>query len=470
MLNKFRERHAKRILWILAIVIIVAFGFSGVGFYLSGRDKNTLGKIGGKRITPNQLQYAMHLAQIQVILSADDSKTLSPFELERLGFDFLVLLWKTNQEKIEATNQEVRNYIIQKLFSARNFSQESYARFIENISRRYHLGLNARSFEEYIRSFVKIDKLFRKYTAVEIKPEEIKELYLHDTQKAKIAYLSIPYEKFKVEIGISPSDIENFYEKNKTFFQREAKITIAYTLIAKDNPKISDIVKSLPEIKTLKSLAEKFSLSVKEAGPLGVAEPIEDIGWQPEINQIAFALDKNTLSPPLETEKGILIIEKLKEDPQFVPALSDIENEVRDRLILERAKSEAQSFAQELLDKIKSQSLKDLKKIAGEEKISYQETGYFKFYDYIEGLGVDQQISEAVFGLGADEVAPQLFTKENAVFIVQLKSLTPFDEKDFREKKDTYQTFLAQNRKLLKYQEFLEKVRREANLALDSLP
>lgn len=470
MLNQFRDRHAKKIIWILAIVIIIAFGLSGAGFYLSGRDKKPIGKIGGKKITLSELQNAIRLAQIQLILSKEDAKTLTPLDFERLGFDFLVLIWKAKQEKITASNQEVRNYIIRNLFAGRKFNPETYARFLQTISRRYNLGLDARSFEEYIRSFVKIDKLFQKYAEVDVKPEEIKELYLRDSQKAKIAYLTIPYEKFKVEIGITPAEIEDFYQNNKLFFEREAKVTIAYVLIEKNNPKVTNILKSLSEIKVLNKLAEMYNLPLKETGPIGISDPIEEIGWQPEITQIAFSLDKNSLTPPLETEKGILIIEKLDQQPQFTPPLSDIEAEVNDRLVLERAKTETERFSRELLEKIKTENLTNLKKIASQENITYQETGYFKFYDYIEGLGVDSRISQAVFSLQPDQVDSQLFLKETAAVIIQLKNLTDFDEKDFQKKKDNYYALIDQNKRLFKYQRFLEKIKTEANLTLDFLP
>ncbi|MBU2251110.1 MAG: peptidyl-prolyl cis-trans isomerase, partial [Candidatus Omnitrophica bacterium] len=301
-------------------------------------------------------------------------------------------------------------------------------------------------------------------------PEEIKELYLRDSQKAKIAYLTIPYEKFKVEIGITPAEIEDFYQNNKLFFEREAKVTIAYVLIEKNNPKVTNILKSLSEIKVLNKLAEMYNLPLKETGPIGISDPIEEIGWQPEITQIAFSLDKNSLTPPLETEKGILIIEKLDQQPQFTPPLSDIEAEVNDRLVLERAKTETERFSRELLEKIKTENLTNLKKIASQENITYQETGYFKFYDYIEGLGVDSRISQAVFSLQPDQVDSQLFLKETAAVIIQLKNLTDFDEKDFQKKKDNYYALIDQNKRLFKYQRFLEKIKTEANLTLDFLP
>lgn len=469
MLNKFRNRHAKRILWILAIVIIAAFGLSGAGFYLAGRDNNLLGKIGDQEITTAQLQEAIKMAQLQVLLSGDNKQSLSPLDFERIGLDLLVLLWKAKQEKIETSNSEVKDYILNNIFSDRKLDRQSYDNFLKAISRRYNLNLTARTFEEQIRLFITINKLFEKYTAVEVKPQEIRELYARDTQKVKIAYLAIAYERFKVELGIAPSDIEDFYEKNKSLFEQEAKVNMAYLLIENDNPKTSQILESLPEAETLKDLAENFSLEIKETGLIGLSDPIEEIGWQGQITKIAFELEENSLSAPLETEKGILIIQKLASQPSSIPALADIEKEVKEKLILETAKGETESFTRELLAKIQNQNITNLKKLATQEKIEYKEPEEFKFYDYIEGLGLDPEISAAVFSLQKDAVSPQIFPRDTAIYIVQLKEISEVDEADFEEKKTGYQDSITRNKQLFKRMQFLQRVKQEADLDLNLL-
>ena len=67
MLNAIRGTHAKKILWALAIVIIIAFGLSGAGFYLSGRTKSEIGTIDNKKITPAMYAPFIRLAQIYLL-------------------------------------------------------------------------------------------------------------------------------------------------------------------------------------------------------------------------------------------------------------------------------------------------------------------------------------------------------------------------------------------------------------------
>jgi len=136
---------------------------------------------------------------------------------------------------------------------------------------------------------------------------------------------------------------------------------------------------------------------------------------------------------------------------------------------LETAKKEAESFAEELLARIQSQNITNLKKLAAKEKIAYKEPKDFKFYDYIEGLGLDPEISSVVFSLQKDEISPQVFPRKTAIYIVQLKEISEVDEADFEEKKVEYQDLITRNKQLTKRMHFLQRIKQEANLNLNSL-
>lgn len=461
-----RARHAKRILWILAGVIIVAFSLSGVNFYLAGR-KNIIGIIDGKKITTSDLIYYTKMAQLHLVLTSQDQRKISRLDIENLGRDFLLLLWKAKQEKITADDKEVIEYIMKNLFSQRKFDKTAYDNFLKTISRRYNLSLSPRSFEEYIRQFIIIDKLFQKYITVEVKNEEVEDLYKKDTQKAKIAYLFIPYEKFKVDIGITPREIEEFYQKNQSLFKREPKVNIAYAIID-ENTVTDKMLKQITQMKTMEELKERniLSLEIKETGFIGLNDPIEEIGWKPEINKIAFSLEKNTLSPFIQTEKGLLIMEKKEELPTFIPPLADIETEVKERLILERAKKEAEQFSQDLLKELNQQKIKDLAKIAEQKKLNFKETDYFRFYDYIEGLGLDREISEVIFSLEKDQIYIHPILREKGIYIIQLKEITPLDKDNLQKNWQVYFNLIKQNKEITKRMEFLTRLKEKTHFNL----
>ncbi len=466
MLRRLRNPKSKKIFWIFAGVIIVAFALSGAGYYLSGRNKEVALTIDNKPLTQQDLQPYMEMARLQLLpLDLNGRKRITLADIESLALEMLILLWKAEQEKITVTDQEIVNYILENLFPQGKFDQTVYQRILKNISRRYNLKkrLTSEIFEEYVRNFITIDKLLQKHVRVEINQYEVKDLYLKDNQKAKIAYLFIPYKKFRVEVGIPPKEIEEFYQAHKSLFKREPRVNILYTVIAKSD--LDDkLLKKLSRIKSVAELKQKLSLEMKETGLIGLNDPIADIGWQPQINELVYTLEKNVLSRPLQTEKGLLIVAKKDEQLPATPPLHQIEAEVREKLIAQRAKNEAESFSQDLLEKIRPEKKTDLKSIARRQDLEFKETDYFKFYDYIEGIGLDLKVSEIIFSLEKGQVDTTPISGASGVYIIKLVDISPFDSTDFEKKKPDYLNVVRQSKSLIQKNKFLQQLEQEADV------
>ncbi|MDD3296514.1 MAG: peptidylprolyl isomerase [Candidatus Omnitrophica bacterium] len=459
-----RDKHAKRILWGLLLVILPAFVLWGGISSLRGKKKARIGTIANREITSAQFNDSLKMAQLYLLLSPGDSKKISRVELENLGLDFMVLLWKAEKDNITASNEEVANYIINVFFQGKKFDKSSYNNFLKIISRRYNLNLSPRNFEEYIRKFIMIDKLFAKYVNVDIKDSEVKELYLRDNQKAKIAYLLIPYNRFKFDSGVTSAELEEFYDENTQLFHKEPKVNIAYLLIDEKDSLGDETLKKLPKIKTLQDLETEFPNGIKETGLIGIDDPIDEIGWQPEINKIAFSLKINAASPLLQTERGLLIISKKEEIAGFTPPLSDIKNEVKNKMLENISHRETERFALAVLEKMNTGKTKNLKKIAVKEKIEYKETDYFKYYDYIEGLGLEPDVSEIVFSMDKEQIYEKPLLFDNGAYIIQLIDILDFNEKDFEKKKQAYIDVILKSKVIERKIRFLDEIRKEAQL------
>jgi len=467
MLNKFRGRNAKRILWGLICIIVPAFVLWGASS-LKGRKRNTIGTINNQKITASNFNRYIKLAQIHLLLNMQEKRKINRRDIEDLGLNFLVLLWKAKQEEIEISDQAVIEEVSRNFSPQGKFDKDLYKNFLDSFSTRYNLTVTPRNFEEYIRQLAKIDKLFQKHIDTEfvINDEEVLGLYKKDTQEAKIAYLSIPYEKFETDTEITPREIEEFYQENKSLFSREPKINIKYVIINRESDLKNRISQELHKLDSIDKLGEKFSLEIKETGFIGLNDPIAEIGWQPQINKFAFSLEKNTISAPLPTEKGLLIIEKKEEKPSSIPPLEEIKTEVKKKLIENNAKAEAKRLSEELLSEIKEKEIKDLSEFASEKNIEFKETDYFKYYDRIEGLGADRKINEMVFSLKEEEIHSEAILLAKRIFIIQLKNITPLSDKDFEEKKQTYYNRIKYAKEARARMQFLIQIQKEANLKL----
>lgn len=465
MLTSFRTKHMKKTLWFLAIVISIVFITSGASGLLRGRKKEFIATINGRKISTSTLHHYHKMAQLYLITHSQEDRNFKQQDIENLGVDFLLLNLRAKKEKIQVTDKEVVEYVMTNFFPGGKFNQTDYTNFVNFISNRYNLGLTVRSFEEYIREFIKIDKLFAKHINAETTDEEARDLYIKETQKAKIDYLFIPYKKFKGDTKISQNEIEEFYENNKNLFQQEAKVNMRYVLIRDDNEHKDEIIKAVSQIKTLDELKDKFSLKIKMTGFISLGDPIEGIGWQPQLNKIAFSLKKKELSPLIKSEKGLIIMEKSQEQPASVVALSQTTTKVKENIIESRAKEKAKKYAQTILDQLKKKQLKNFKKVASRRKnVEFKKTDYFKFYDYIAGIGLDRNISRIIFSLEKGRIHPQILPLTNGVYIIRLADITEVSEEDFKEKLPGYLNKIKQNKLTLERIKFLNQLQKESNL------
>ncbi|MCK5289055.1 MAG: SurA N-terminal domain-containing protein, partial [Candidatus Omnitrophica bacterium] len=233
----------KKILWGMIAVIVPAFVLWGGASALKDRKKGVIGYIDGKKIT--ELTYNEHLkmARTILLLTSNNESKIERKDVESSAIDFMTLLWKADKEKIEVDDKEVILYVKKIFFPEGKFDKTMYEINLKSLSQRFNLGISVRDFEEYIRNFLKINKLFSLNTNSEVTEEELKKMYFSNTQKAKISYLGIPYKNFEKKDDISLEEITEFYEKNNDLFKVEQKINIRYILVEENNNLKDEIIK-----------------------------------------------------------------------------------------------------------------------------------------------------------------------------------------------------------------------------------
>jgi parvulin-like peptidyl-prolyl isomerase len=463
MLYKFRTHHIKRILWALVLLIIPAFVLWGGISFLKTKKEEAIGEIGGHRITSQRFNYYLQMAKVYFSLFIKDKEKLTSQDYITKAWELLLLIWKADREKIKSSDEEVVKNI-ENIFSTEGkFNKDLYFRFL-----KYGLRMQPRVFEECIRNFIRIDKLLQRHIKIEISDSEIRELYKKDNQQAKIGYLFIPYERFEKEINIEEEEIKNFYDANKNIFKEEPKVKIKYIAIDEENGLKNEILNALSSIKNLDELKNYFSVEIKESDFIGLKDPLEGIGWYPQINTTAFNLKEKEISSPIKLKNKTIIIEKEGEKASFIPPLNKIKNKVKEKLKEEKLKEKTKKVCQEILTAIKNKNIKDLKKIARDKGVEFKETEYFKYYDYIEGMGVDEKVSKIIFSLRKGEIYSQPIMLLKGGYIVQLKDITAIDEEKFKEEKKSYSEKLYKSRSLVERMKFISNLEKEAQLKIYS--
>ncbi|MBU2103276.1 MAG: SurA N-terminal domain-containing protein [Candidatus Omnitrophica bacterium] len=474
MLSKFRSHHIKRVLWGLVIAIVPSFVLWGGISYLRSRNIETSMRIGNQVITQTDFRDYVKMASCLVASRFDylplpqeslNDRQAGKVALKQKGLEYALLLWKAQKDNLTVTDQEVVSAIQKHFFPEGGFKQELYDRHL-----RRELGVEARQFEEYVRKFLLIQKVLARDTKIEINDDEIKELYVKDTQKAKITYLSISFERFKDQVSVTDDEASEYYRANELIFKEPPKVKIRYSVIPASNGQVSAIADASTRAGSLDALQEKFNLEVKETGFIGLNDPIESIGWQEMINQVAFTLKKGRLSPLIELDDKYIIIEKQDERQSFIPPFDTIKGKVIEKVRQQKAKDAAGALAGELLATIAAGGGKDLTALAGAQKLEVKETEYFKYYDYIEGLGLDEAVSKIIFSLGKDEIYEKSLVLSKGVYLVQLKDITLIDEKDFQDEKEKYRTYLEYRKNLIEKVRLLRTIEKEGKLKIYAIP
>ncbi len=432
-------------------------------------------RIANRKLTLAEFRYYLLMTQVlglsgiepiylpSSIETKDKRNIISNLILDK-SLENLALLWKAEKERIKVDDREVAETIKKRLFKDSEFKPQTYLRFLNSLQRELRTYIEPHTYEEYVRNFLKIEKLLKKMIKVELKEEEIKEFYLRQTQKAKIAYIFVPYERFKNELKVTEKEINDFYQKKNSLFKEERKVKVRYIIIDDEKMSMEVLQKEIKNLKNLEEIAKKFNGEIKETDFLSLNDPIAGMGWQEGINRVAFSLKNKEISPPIRIDRGLIFLEKKEEREAHIPPLDAIREKVEETLKEERAKTTAQEFAQKLSEKIQQENITDLKVLAERESLEFKITEYFKYGDYIEGLGMEEEVNRVVFSLEVGKIHPHPFILLKGAYIIQLKELSPFEEKDYQENKEKYAQLLKEYKENLEKSKLIQRITEEANL------
>jgi len=450
---------------------VPAFVFWGSSF-LRRRQKNgqnIVGKIANHNITYSQFLEYRTMAQIslQLLLGEDFYRKLSfkdrNKEIERRAWEYALLLWKAKKEKIKVSDKEVAEEIKKRFFPKGKFDKRLYFIFVRRI-----LRIEPYIFERYLRKIIKAEKVLNKYLKVEVSDQEVKETYKKYNEKAKIAYIPIPYKKFDAEIKLKEEEIKNFYEKNKELFKEGAKAKIKYILLKENDKKeIEKSFKNLTKIKNIEIIGKKFNLPIKTTGFIGINDTIEGIGEEKKINYVALSMKTGEIGPLLKLKNGYILFQKIEEKPASISPFSTAREKVEAILRRQKREAKAKEFARNILEEIKRKNIKNLKDIAEEYKLEVKETDFVKYYDPIlKEIGPNEDLSKIVFHLKKGEIWSSPFISSQKIYIIQLTDFIPIEEEKFKKEKEKYKQRLFVQRTLLKRLKFFSQLEKEANLVI----
>ncbi len=479
MLKILRKKGvAKKILWVVAVIIIISFGFFGTAYLF--KSPSYAGELFGKKISKEDFEKIYQSTRIQAIVRYGDSfYQIQPFlDLESDTWDRLILLHEAEKRGIKATDQEVITTIEQYPFFKRNeqFDNSLYVNIIQNI-----LHVKEREFEESVRDSIKFSKIFEQETShVAVLDEEAFEAYKKKNEKVQVTYIFIDPQKFKNPVIATEEELKEYFTQNQLEFFIPTLINVEYILLPLEETegeessglrkkKAETLRKEMANNPDLKSIAQKYDLDVKMSGFFSLEQPDLSLGWSYDILNQIFELAPDEIAGPLETEKGFTVLKIKERKEAHMPEFLEVKDKVKEALAGQGAKKIALEKASDYLNIVREEyaksNLKDFPAIVKNLNLELAQTPVFARGQYLPQVGLSKEFQEAAFGLTEENKISDVVEILKGYCILYLDSYVAVDSKQFEDEKETFRGDLLNARKNEIFSDFLIRLRLEANLA-----
>ncbi len=468
MFLKLTSKHKKRILWAAVFLIVPAFVFWGSSTLFDG-NRGAIGEIQGRPIEHRDFAPYIDQAQLHSLLNFEESRQPDFETIYSMAGDFYLLAYQAERENIKVSDREVVEHIQNMPLFQENgqFSRQVYDRIMDNIQWHLRRRFSARDFEEHIRKHLKNKKLFEKHIQVEVREQEVKDFYKTENQEAMLSYLFIPYQAWKPGVDVPREVLETFYAQNRSQFRRQSKVKVSFIRLDPGSREAENIVRKLEKIS---SLDELEGVSVEVSGFFSRDEPIENVGFSDQLNQMLFGLSKGEISYPVELQNNIFVFQKLEETESFFPEFTQILEEVKNAYRKNQARKHAQEVADNILEEIKTSEPENLGKFTSGEKVRFVKTDFFNYLGYIRGLGLSEKVSNlAFFTLEEGEIYQEPIFKENGIYIIRLEEKTEIDPEVFAQEKEEYYQIIRENKEMYRRFSYLSRLRDNLSFRLRPL-
>lgn len=483
MLKLLRKKGVmKKLLWVIAIGIILSFGVLGQGYLLNDKAQTAdAGKIFGKKVSLDDFDHYYQQTTVQAMIQYGQnfSKIREFLNLEAETWDRLILLHETKKRKIKIADQAVIDAVKEYPFFHR---EGQFDKLLYNDILRFVLKVQPRDFEEGIRNSLKFAELYKQETTnITVADQDVRDAYQKKNEKIQLSYILASADDFKNQIPVDETQLQKYYEEHKNDFAVPAMINVEYIrLELPENPtdqdkktltaKANDIAKEVSANKDdLAVAAKKFGVVLNTSGLFSMEQPNLQIGSSYEALQKIFQLKVGDVTAPLETPTGYQIVKMKEKKENYVPEYSEAKDKVIDAWKLIEAKKIAKQKAGENLAAVKK-AFGDVRRpnfaqTAKALGLNIQQTPTFNRGEYLPTIGISKDFQDVAFNLSEDnrlgDIAVETLT---GYAVLYLDSKQPFDEQDFEKQKESIRESVLTEKRNTSFSQFLTQLRLKANL------
>lgn len=329
-----KKKTAKRILWVLAAVIIPVFAFWGIGGAIRSSKTEYAATAWGEKIPGKQFSDCYEAVKTQAVLMYGEkfNQVAKFLNLKEQTFKRLLLLKEAEKKNIKAYDQEVVNFIhAYPLFLRGNqFSNELYARILVS-----GLRISPRKFEEQIRNTIKIQKLNNAITAnIQVSEEELKETFIKANTEYKINYVKFPIE------GLDKIRQQSEFNENTLKDIEKA---------AKEKPEQLQKAISNSQEKNLTKSATLLGYEVKESDYFTMDSYIKELGYTYNFAHDCKELEKGEMGDIIRTQDAYFVFALKETRMPDEKTYEEQKQDFRQKLVESRKNSIFQEYIMKLL-------------------------------------------------------------------------------------------------------------------------
>ena len=268
--------------------------------------------------------------------------------------------------------------------------------------------------------------------------------FAHPEQR-QLRYLLVDESKLRRTLTVPENQIADYYNTHQKEFEAAEQLHARHILITpktKDDAGWSAALKRAQELhaKAVAPKADFAALAKEFSDDTGSKASGGDLGWFPrgrmvkEFEDAAFALTPGAVSAPVKSQFGYHLIQLLERRPASLRPLTEVHDQIKDKLVEGLADAEGNRRATTLREKIDAAKLTtdDQWHQLATDVVTSNITPYFGQGESIPGLGRDPELIAEVGGAKEGFIGgPRRSSRGWIVYRVSKvrpAGTTPFDE------------------------------------------
>ncbi|HHS13801.1 MAG TPA: hypothetical protein ENN03_08575 [bacterium] len=488
------RNYMKHIIIITALAfvatIVFSWGMGGFGGKGHEAERGIIGEVNGHKILYQQ--FAQNINQeLQSVKDEIGENEIPEYRLNAIRQNVwqsmiqnVLFTQEIERLGIHATVEEIRFHVRQNPpeFLRSNEQLMTDGRF--DIS-KYHQALsdprNQDAFTapivHYFASVLPAQKLQQRIlTTVRLTDHEVKEYYRMKNDKVKVHFLFFDPAKESLEgISITDDQIIRYYKTNREDFHVGEKRKIGF-VVFENRPSRQDTLQTLQDINEIRTLIERgepFEEMCRDySEDEGSAPQGGDLGFfsrgtmAPAFEEAAFSAPFGEITGPVLTNFGYHLIKVTARKTE------NNEEQIRASHLLLKIKPsnetwEAMNRTAEMFHQLaKNRKSVDLKTLAEQEGLAYEETEYFSRGAFIQSLGFASRINFLAFNERKGWISEPVYWQEN-LLVFRILDIEKAYYRPLEEVRSNIETLLQREKRMELAGESCRSLREQMTVSSD---